>query len=193
MTTKKNNPFLTACSVLALGIAAAAFAGAPAHANSTYAENEIEIKAEIPNMCSFDQSFDNEIEIEPLHNGRPAGNNSKVESTAQVTCNVAASVELSSNRGGMALFPPVTPDNDLGASYLTSFDYAATLKTASGDVVTLDTASDNTATADANTAFDGSMPTELPLTLEIVPEEVEGVLQAGIYLDTLTVRITPQD
>jgi hypothetical protein len=37
------------------------------------------------------------------------------------------------------------------------------------------------------------MPTELPLTLEIVPEDVAGVLQAGSYRDTLTVRITPQD
>ena len=190
MISKKNNPFSTACSVIALGIATVAFAGAPAHANGTYAENEITLEAEIPNMCSFDTPFGSEIEITHLHNGRPAGDQSKVESTAQVTCNVVASVELTSNGGGMALFPP---GNDLGAPYLTSFDYAATLKTATADVVTLDTASGNTATAPAGTAFGGSMPTELPLTLEIVPEEVTGVLQAGTYLDTLTVRITPQD
>jgi hypothetical protein len=191
MISKKNNPFSTACSVLALGITAAAFAGAPAHANGTYAENQITLEAEIPNMCSFDQSFDsdNKIEITNLHNGRPAGDNSKVERTATVTCNVAASVELSSEHGGMTLFPPTNP---LGAPYLTSFDYAATLTTDSGDVVTLDTASSNTAIADASSAFGGSMPTELPLTLEIVPEAVTGVLQAGSYRDTLTVRITPQ-
>ncbi len=191
MTTKNNNPFLTACSVLALGTVATAFAGAPVHANGTYAENEITLEAEIPGMCSFDEQFDSDIEITEFYNGRPAGEYSKVEANAQVTCNVAASVELSSNGGGMALFPP---DDDLGDPYLTSFDYAATLKTDSGDVVTLDTASgDNSASADANTAFGGSMPTGLPLTLEIVPEDVDGVLQAGHYLDTLTVRITPQD
>ena len=191
MISKKNNPFSTACSVIALGIATVAFAGAPAHANGTYAENEITLEAEIPNMCSFDTPFGSEIEITHLHNGRPAGDQSKVESTAQVTCNVAASVELTSNGGGMALFPP---GNDLGAPYLTSFDYAATLKANDANVVTLDTASgNNTATADASSAFGGNMPTELPLTLEIVPEDVAGVLQAGSYRDTLTVRISPQD
>ncbi len=190
MISKKSNSLSTAGSVLALSIAASAFAGAPAHANGTYAENEITLEAEIPNMCSFDQPFESDIEITQLHNGKPAGDFSKVESNAQVTCNVAASVELTSNRGGMALFPP---GDDLGDPYLTSFDYAATLKTDTADVVTLDTASGNTALADAGTAFGGSMPSELPLTLEIVPEDVAGVLQAGSYRDTLTVRITPQD
>ncbi len=194
------NRFSTGNSIFALGIAAAAIAlgSAPAHASGATASETVTIEAEIPTMCQFDGTGFGQINITNLMNGRPAGTFSKAEATASVTCNTAADVELESTYAGLvhkgvhiAETGSPASEDPLGGDYLTRFDYIADLKDGGTSVVNLDTAS-GTTLASVTSAF-GGMPTNKQLTLEIVPAEVTGVLQAGTYKDELIVRVIPQN
>lgn len=200
MFNERKNRFSTNSSVLALAVATAAlsFSGLADDAIGSPASETVRIKADIPTMCQFDQSF-GQINIENLINGKPAGSNSVAQATAVVTCNASADVELESTHGAMVHFgvhiaeAPALQEDPLGGDYLTQFDYVATLEDESGNtVVDIDTASAS-GPASVQSAFGGVMPSAQQLTLEIEPEHVTGVLQPGEYRDELVVRIIPQE
>jgi len=79
---------------------------------------------------------------------------------------------------------------------MTSFDYIATLEDSSGVLATLNTADtggiNSEETSGLASAFDSSsIPSNTQVTLEIEPEEFMGVLQSGIYIDEITVKVIP--
>jgi hypothetical protein len=200
MINERKNHFSTNSSVLALAVATVAlsFSGIAEDAIGSPASETVRIQANIPTMCQFDESF-GQINIENLINGKPAGSNSAAQATAVVTCNESADVELESTRGGMVHFGvhiaqvPAMQEAPLGGDYLTRFDYTATLTDQGGglDFISLETAG-ATGPVSAQASLN-AMPSAQELTLEIEPEHVTGVLQAGEYRDDLVVRIIPQE
>ncbi|RIA56342.1 hypothetical protein [Dichotomicrobium thermohalophilum] len=197
MIIKKRGRF-SANPVIAMGVAAVALSlsGASADANDVTATETVTIRADIPKICEFDSSF-GDLDLPLTASGRPNAMQA-LTADATITCNTTASVELESQHGAVVHHGVEILGNQsaLGTEYLTSFDYTATLKQNGTQVVQLDTSSTSgTGTPEsisAASAFGGAMPTSLPLTLEVVPEEVSGVLQSGTYVDDLKVKIIPQ-
>ena len=187
MTHKNNNQFSLVNAALVLGIAAGgmSIAVSSAHAQATGAQSSVMIQATVPSMCAFDSHFDTNVQLELLPNGKPDSDET-VETSAQVTCNAPASVELRSSNERMMRVPP---PQQLKDPYVTSFDYTATLLHDTTHLLELNT--ENGATATAASAF-SAMPTEAALKLQIVPHHVAGVLQSGLYQDEITVLIIPE-
>lgn len=199
MINQQKNHYWKANSVLALALATVglSFGMSADNAIGETAEEIVRIEANIPKMCQFDEYF-GQVDIVELMDGKP-DSASPAEATARVTCNAIADVELESTHGGMRHFgvhiteAPPLQETPLGDPYLTQFDYTATLADGNGqEVAQLDTANAS-GTITEQSAFGGVMPTGQDLTLEIRPQNVAGVLQAGRYRDELVVRIIPQE
>jgi len=187
MSKKNNNQFSVVNAALVLGIAAMGMSvtAGSAHAQATAAQSSVQIQATVPSMCAFDSHFDTSVQLALLPSGKPDSSQT-IETSAQVTCNAPASVELRSANDRMVRVPP---PQQLSDPYVTSFDYTATLLHDTTSLLELNT--ENGPTATAASAF-ADMPTEAALTLEIVPHHVAGVLQSGLYQDEITVLIIPE-
>jgi hypothetical protein len=197
MSIKNKTKKSTASGILALGFAAAALpftvSTADANGNTTEkvtASRTVTLSADIPKLCKFGSGF-GDITVNVDHNGDVAP--IPVTKYANITCNTAADVELESANGGMV--HDGNPDN-LGGDYLTSFDYTARLLHGGQELAKLNTANesfDGPESSGVKEGFaSGNVPHNQTLDLEIKPENVSGVLQAGNYRDSLTVKVIPQ-
>jgi len=201
MTKQMGHGRQPACKLLSVGLASAAivFSASAAHANgSTSAEQSVTISANVPKICAIDTPFDN-ITIETNSQGRLDTAPVSPAPQASVTCNVPATVDLSSQHGAMVntgVYVVGTPQ--LPAGFAASFDYTATVKDSGGtDLVTYDSGADTgvdqpESITGSTTMGSTASGTDETLTLEVSAVSVApDVLQSGGYQDILTVKILP--
>ena len=202
MIINKNNQFPTAGYVFAVGVTVAAawftVMSTAARATDVTASHTVQLRADIEKICRLTDSFSSHLDFR-LAEGQPAGSIFKESTSADITCNTAAGVELVSEMGAVVHrgIHVIGNETAIGNDVLTDFDYTARLTQSSEVLAQLNTA-DNDAilteeTSGVQTAFDiADISAGVTLDLEVEPEDVMGVLQSGKYIDNLTINIIPQ-